>query len=107
MAVFVTIGRHSPESCAANNETSRKIMMEWITKGEELAAKHGVKVVGGWNVHPEHLTIQVLEAPSIEAIEGLFGEPENMAMMSWNTVEIKMAMTLEDVMKYLVMVQGQ
>jgi|APFre7841882630_1041343.scaffolds.fasta_scaffold219907_2 hypothetical protein len=107
MAIFVTIGRHSPESCAAHNETSRKIMIEWMAKGEELAAKHGVKIVGGWNIHPEHLTIQVLEAPSIEAMEALTMEPENMAMLSWNTLDIKLATTLEDVMKYLVIVQGQ
>jgi hypothetical protein len=63
------------------------------------------KMVGGWNVLSEHLTVQVLEAPSFGAMHVFSMEPENMAISTWNTMEVKVAITLEDTMK--MMMQGQ
>jgi hypothetical protein len=96
MLTFLGIARHTPEMCSLHNEASQKTMIAWLSKSEELTKKHGIKIVGGWNVHSEHLTIQVLEAPTFEATQAYSMEPENMAMLNWNTLEIKVAMTLEE-----------
>jgi hypothetical protein len=79
MLTFLVMSRHAPEVCALHNETSRKTMIDWMGKARERAAKHGVKMVGGWNVLSEHLTVQVLEAPFFDAKQAFSMEPKNMA----------------------------
>jgi hypothetical protein len=97
MVTFVAISRHNAEVCAFHDEKSAKTMMDWLKKAGELEAKHGVKVVAAANVIQEHLSVQVLEAPTFEAFQAYSKEPEMMAMMNWNTIEIKPAMTNEEV----------
>ena len=104
MVTFLLISRHTAADCPAHNEKSRKSMAEYMSKAAELMAKHGVKMVGSWVVHPEHLGVQVFEAPSYEAMYAYGMEPEVMAMNVWHTMEIKVATTLEETWK---MVQAQ
>jgi hypothetical protein len=85
--------------CALYNEKSAKVYMEFMSKSEELAKKHGIKIVGGWNVHSEHLVVDVFEAPSLEAFQAFSMEPEIMNMNNWYTTEVKVAMTLEETMQ--------
>jgi uncharacterized protein with GYD domain len=101
MLTFLVMSRHAPEVCALHNETSRKTMIDWMGKARERAAKHGVKMVSGWNVLSEHLTVQVLEAPFFDAKQAFSMEPKNMAISTWNTIEVKVAITLEDTMKMM------
>jgi hypothetical protein len=79
-----------------NNEKSLKVVSEIASKQDELAAKHGIKIVGGWQVHSEHLVIQVFEAPSFDAFQAYSMEPEMMNVMNLMTTEVKVAMTLEE-----------
>jgi uncharacterized protein with GYD domain len=72
-----------------------------MSKAPELLAKHGVKMVGGWNVHPEHLVVEVYEAPSFEAMQAFSMEPEMMSITNWQTMELKAAMTLEETWKMM------
>jgi hypothetical protein len=97
MVTVLMISRHTPADCSFHNEKSAKILADYFSKHAELAAKHGVKEVGGWNVSPEHLVVQVLEAPTFEALQAYSMEPEVMAMSTWNTMEFKVAITLEEV----------
>jgi hypothetical protein len=83
--------------CAFHDQKSVKIMMDWMKKAGELEVKHGVKVVAPANVIQEHLSVQVFEAPTFEAFQAYSKEPEIMAMMNWATIEIKPAMTNEEV----------
>ena len=101
MVTFLMIARHTAADCPAHNEKSRKSMGEYMSKAPELLAKHGVKMVGGWNVHPEHLIVEVYEAPSFEAMQAVSMEPESMSMMNWQTIELKAAMTHEETWKML------
>jgi len=96
MLTFLVIARHTPADCALHNEKSAKIMNEYWTKTKELEAKHGVKMVGGWAVTPEHLSISVVEAPSFEAMQAYGMETAIAAMHNWQTVEIKPAITFEE-----------
>jgi hypothetical protein len=101
MPTFLVISRHNPEVCSIHNEKSAKIASDWFSKHEELEAKHGVRMVGGWNVHPEHLIVQVFEAPSYEAMDAYGMEPEVAAQGTWNTMEFKVAMTLDETWKMM------
>jgi uncharacterized protein with GYD domain len=74
-------------------------MAEYMSKAAELMAKHGVKMVGSWVVHPEHLGVQVFEAPSFEAMQAFLMEPESVSLVNWSTMELKAAMTLEETWK--------
>ena len=84
------------------SEDAKKITLEVNSRLGELATKHGVKVLGGWAVHQEHLLVMVYEAATLEAFQGFLMEP---AIMNWisiqDTTEYKLAMTLEESMKLL------
>jgi hypothetical protein len=101
MPTIIQISKHSPENCTLFNEKARKVSLDILTKLEGLAKKHGVKVIGAWNVPSEHLVIAVYEAPTFEAFQKLSMEPEILAWNAYNTTEIKAAITSEEVMKML------
>ncbi len=54
-----------------------------------------------WTVIPEHLLIWVYEAPSSEALQKFSMEQDIVKWMTWNTSEIKLAMSLEESMQLL------
>jgi hypothetical protein len=95
MVTFLAISRHAPADCAARNEAAAEVFNEWVNMHAELEAKHGVKLVGTWDVHAEHLTVQVFEAPNSEAMIALSMEPVMLKQLHFNTCEIKIATTIE------------
>ncbi|MCP8309372.1 MAG: hypothetical protein H3Z53_06000 [archaeon] len=99
--IYIGIGRHSPESCPMFNEKFRKVTLDTIDKIEGLAKKHGVKVIGVWNVPSEHLTYFVCDAPSQEAFLKFGMEPEAIAWNAFNTTEWKLAFGPEEVKKMI------
>jgi hypothetical protein len=101
MPIFVLISRHSPENCSMFNAKARKATLEYMDKSEKLMKKHGIKSLGGWNIHTEHLTIGVFEAPSFDAFEKLGMEPEVLALSEFETYEVKAAVSMEEVPKML------
>jgi uncharacterized protein with GYD domain len=105
MVILLEISRHAAADCPLNNERVREATIAGMSKVEELAKKHGVKMVGGWNVHSEHLVVDVFEAPSLEAFEAFSMEPEIMNMNSWYTTEVKVALTLEETMQMMMQAQ--
>jgi len=101
MPTFLLISRHSPENCPMFNEKARKVSMQLVNKQEELMKKHGIKLVGFWQVPTEHLMFQVYEVPSLEAFQKLGREPEVQAWYAYNTVEIKIAISAEEAAQML------
>ena len=101
MPTFLIISRHSPENCPMNNEKMKTMTLELPGKLIALETKHGIRRIGAWTVIPEHLLFWVYEAPSSDALQKFSMEPEVMKWMSWNTSEIKLAMSLEESMKLL------
>jgi hypothetical protein len=69
MPIFLVISRHSPENCPMFNEKTRKVYIEYLSKIDGLLKKHGIKNLGGWGVYTEHLTVGVMEAPSLDAVQ--------------------------------------
>jgi hypothetical protein len=101
MLTFLTFWKHAATDCPIHNEKWRGPMAELDSKQDEIAAKHGVKIVGWWNVHSEHLVVEVFEAPSFEAFQAYLMEPEELNMLNFNTMEIKTAMTYEETMEFM------
>jgi len=101
MPTFLLIHRHSPENCPMFNEKARKMTLQLVNKMEGLLKKHGIKMVGFWQVPMEHLMFEVYEAPSLEAFQKLSMEPEILAWTAYNTVEMKIAISIEEAMKML------
>lgn len=99
--LFLQTARHSAESCPMHNEKVKKIMADLFAKMGPLSKKHGIKMVGGWASIPEHLTVMVYDAPSMEAMLKFSMEPEVMAWISHHTTETRPVMTIEEVMKLL------
>ena len=73
---------------------------------EELAKKHGIKMVGMWNVHSEHKTVQVIEAPSFEAFMAMSMQPANMKFLNFETAEWKVVSTQEDMMQLMMQAEA-
>jgi len=72
------------------NEKARKAFMEYLSKRDGLLKKHGIKMLGWWNVHLEHLTVAALEMPNSDAFQKFSMEPEFMATTVYITHELKM-----------------
>jgi hypothetical protein len=90
----------SPESDPMFNEKSRKVLMDYMSKREALHKKHGVKSLAGWFVPYEHLLISVLEG-SLDEINKLSMEPDNVALYPYATCETKFALSAEESMKMM------
>jgi len=96
MPIFSVNMKHAPESCPMFNEDVRKKFKELVGKREEVAKKHGIKVVSAYTSTIDHLTFYIVEAPSQQAVESYFTE---IGFAFWNTVEIRQVKLVEDVVK--------
>jgi hypothetical protein len=81
------------------NAQTRKVYNDWFAKMPEISKKYGIKMVAACTVNSEHLTISILEAPSLDAIQKASMEPEFFAVNSVDTVEIKPALNMEEGVK--------
>jgi hypothetical protein len=101
MPTFLLISRHTPENCPMNNEKKRKANLAYFAKMDAWSKKYKVKMVGAWSVSNEHVTFLVIEAPSLEAFQKLRMEPEARAVAATETIEIKMVVNKEEILKML------
>jgi len=96
MPTFSVNMRHTVESCPLFNAEVRKKFKEAVGKREEVAKKHGVKVLSAWTSVLEHLAFFIVEAPSQMAVEDYFKE---IGFAFWNSVEIRQVKPVEDVIR--------
>jgi hypothetical protein len=94
--LVMQISKHSPENCPAFEAKYRAVAVNGLEKMESLAAKHKVKVVGGWTDHPGHTVYIVYDTPSMDNLMGFSMEPEMMAIMAFSTSETKLLITLKE-----------
>jgi L-rhamnose mutarotase len=83
------------------NDKSRQIHLDLFNKLEILLKKYNITFLGAWFDLPAHTLYEVYEAPSLEAFQSMGMEPEIMQWSAFNTMEIKMVATLDDVKKML------
>jgi len=74
MPTFSVNLKHTVESCAMFNTEVKKKFKEMVSKREEVARKHGVKILSAWTSVLEHLVFYIIEAPSQTSIEDYFKE---------------------------------
>jgi hypothetical protein len=101
MPTFLLISRHSPESCWMFNEKTRQIHLNLLMKLESLMKKYNTRMLGAWFVLPEHTLYEVFDAPGLDDFQKLAMEPEIVQWSAFNTMEIKMVATVDDVKKLL------
>jgi len=101
MPTFLLISRHTPENCPMNNEKKRKANLAYFAKWDAWSKKYKVKMVGAWSVSDEHVTFLVVEAPSLEAFQKLRMEPEARAVAATETIETKIVVNKEEILKIL------
>jgi len=99
MVTFLSVIKHAAADCLAHNEKIRKVTLEAASQMDELAKKHGIKVVGGWNVHPKHFQIIVFEAPNFEAMQAFDTEPPISKMLDFYTHDLYVAEPFADMMQ--------
>jgi glutaredoxin-related protein len=96
MPVFMSVSHHAPENCPMFSEKHRKSTMQLMDKVDSLTKKHGIKMLGTWADFPQHLVYMVFEG-SFDAVQKLWKEPEMMGWLSWNSIESKTLLTMEEV----------
>jgi hypothetical protein len=101
MPTFLLISRHTPENCPMNNEKKRKANLAYFAKWDAWSKKYKVKMVGVWSVSNEHVSFVLIEAPSLEAFQKLRMEPEARAVAATETIEIKIVVNKEEILKML------
>jgi len=99
MPTFMTIARHSPESCPMRTEKGRKLVLDVTTRMEAVTKKHGVKLLGMWSDPSEHLIVSIYESPTLEAFQKLSMDSELAAWNAINTTETKVGYGLQDIEK--------
>ena len=82
------------------SEKHRKSTIEVIDKVGSLTKKHGIKMLGSWTDFPQHLIYMVFEG-SFDVVQKLWMEPDMMGWLSWNTIESKTVLTMEEVFAML------
>jgi len=83
------------------NAKSMKVYMEAMEKTDVLMKKHKVKLVGSAEVPNEHSSYAIYEAPSFEAFKEFGMEPAIIAMGQFLTMEVKPAMSPEEIAQML------
>jgi len=101
MPIVLVTMRHSPENCASFNEEARKATLALVSQQEALMKKYAIKPLGGWIVSNEHRVLFVMEVPSLDTMQQFMMEPSMRAQMAFNTIEIKVATSIEESMKLL------
>jgi hypothetical protein len=101
MPTFLLISRHSPESCWIFNEETRQIHLTLLNKLESILKKYTIRMLGAWFVLSEHALYEVFEAPGLEEFQKMAMEPEIVQWSAFNTMEIKLVATVDDVKRLL------
>ncbi len=93
---YVALARHSPESCPGSNAKVRKHVEQSMGKIEETGKKHRVMLKSSHILMPSHLSILILEAPSVEAAEKFLTDG---GFVQWNNTEIYPSVSMQDAMR--------
>lgn len=83
------------------NEKTRQIHVNLLAKLESFLKKYHITMLGAWFVLSEHTLYEVFDAPSLEAFQKMAMEPEILQWSAFNTMEIKLVATVDDVKRLL------
>ena len=69
MSIFAVNMKHVPESCPLFNNNVREKVKKTVIKGEDIAKKHGIKVLSGVVSVLDHRIFYVIESDSQIKVE--------------------------------------
>jgi hypothetical protein len=99
--LFLSIFKHNPESCPMHNEKAKKATIDLMANTDKLNKKYGIKTVGSWHSPLNHTVVEVVDAPSTEAMMKLSMEPVVMAWMAYHDCKMLPVTTVEESMKLM------
>jgi hypothetical protein len=62
LPIFAVNSKHTPESCPMFNNEVKQKFKEVIGKREEVAKKHGIKIISAYTSILDHLISHIVEA---------------------------------------------
>ena len=83
------------------NEKTRQIHVNLLNQLDSLLKKYNITLLGAWFALTEHTLYEVFDSPSLEAFQKMAMEPEILQWSAFNTMEIKMVASVNDVMGLL------
>jgi hypothetical protein len=83
------------------NEKAKHIHVNLVNKLESLLKKYQITLLGCWFDLPGHAMYEVYDAPSLETFQRMAMEPEIVQWSAFNTMDIKLVATIDDVTKLL------
>jgi L-rhamnose mutarotase len=83
------------------NEKTRLIHLNLLNKLESILKKYNIRMMGAWFVLPEHTLYEVFEAPGLDEFQKMAMEPEILQWSAFNTMEMKLVATVDDVKRLL------
>jgi len=83
------------------NEKTRQIHINLLNTLESLMKKYNISFLGAWFALSEHTLYEVFNAPTLEAFQKMAMEPEIVQWSAFNTMEIKLVATIDDVQRLL------
>ena len=92
--------RHSPESCPLGNAANLDTAITWLENLRPAAARHGITVLGVWTDRAGHASHMVFDAPSIEAFTRFEISPENIPILTFNTLDKKIVTSAEETLAF-------
>ena len=100
MVSIILFEKHTAADCSVGNEKALKASIAVKAKLPELYNKYGIKFIGAWAIHPQHLVVYIFDAPSMEAIQRIELEPEVMNWRCFTTADYQLAAPMEEVEKF-------
>lgn len=91
--IFVLVGHHGAEVCPTSNAKVRELVLATGPGVPQMAQRHGVRLVSGPLLNRSHDLFAVLEAPSVESVEGFLDASR---LAQWNTIRIIPCQTLAE-----------
>ena len=68
MPQYAIIGSHPPDNCPLTNKSVREFLMKAAPQWPELAKELNVQELSWIHLDPNHMSFQLFEAPSAEAV---------------------------------------
>lgn len=95
---FVVLGDHSPEVCPTSNAKTRALLLEIAPQINNMADKHGVRIVSGPFANREHMLVVVVETDRPEALDNFLVESR---LAHWNRVRVLPSLPIDEAMQEL------
>jgi hypothetical protein len=82
---YVVLAEHAAEVCPTSNATTKALLLEMAPKIPSLAQEHGVNIVAGPFVNPEHVSVVIVETDRAEALDAFLVASR---LHQWNRLRI-------------------